>query len=55
MLGAAYYQDINAHAIDINGAPGVEVVIRATVPALGLGGPSVEVTVRGTAIEESVP
>ena len=27
-------------------------MIRATVPALGLGGPSVDLTVRGTAVEE---
>lgn len=55
VLGPAYYQDIDAGPIDIDGAPGVEVVIHATVPALGLGGPSVELSVRGTAVEEGAP
>jgi hypothetical protein len=31
----------------------VEVVVRATVPALGLGGPGVSVEVVGHAVEES--
>src|SRR3954468_17781608 len=30
----------------------VEVVVHARVPALGLGGPAVELTVRGRAVEE---
>jgi len=52
VLGSSYYDDIVARPIDIDGAPGVEVVINATVPALGLGGVSVDLTVRGTAVEE---
>ncbi len=55
VLGPSYRQDVEAHSLDIDGAPGVEVVIHATVPALGLGGPAVELTVRGTAIEEVDP
>jgi Flp pilus assembly protein TadG len=55
VLDPRYHHDIEAATIDIGGAPGVEVVIRATVPALGLGGPSVDLTVRGTAIEEAAP
>ena len=55
VLDPRYHQDIEATPIDIGGVPGVEVVIRATVPALGLGGPSVDLTVRGTAIEEAAP
>jgi Flp pilus assembly protein TadG len=30
----------------------VEVTVRARVPALGLGGPAIELTVRGHAVEE---
>ena len=55
VLGTSYGQDIEAYPIDIGGAPGVEVVIHAAVPALGLGGPAVELTVRGTAVEEVSP
>ncbi len=55
VLGPSYDDRIDAKAIDIDGAAGVEVVITATVPALGLGGPSVDLTVRGTAIEEIAP
>jgi Flp pilus assembly protein TadG len=55
VLDARYHQDIEAAPIDVGGVPGVEVVIQATVPALGLGGPSVDLTVRGTAVEEPVP
>ena len=31
---------------------GVEVVVRASVPALGIGGPAVDVVVSGHAVEE---
>ena len=55
VLDPRYHRDVEAHQIDIDGVAGVEVVIRATVPALGLGGPSVDLTVRGTAIEETAP
>jgi hypothetical protein len=36
----------------VDGAPGVEVVVRATVPALGIGGPGVDIEVTGRAVEE---
>lgn len=55
VLGPSYDDDIDARAIDIAGAPGVEVVINATVPALGLGGLAIDLTVRGTAVEELAP
>jgi hypothetical protein len=55
VLAPSYYDHIEAHPIAIDGAPGVEVVIHATVPALGLGGMSVDLTVRGTAVEEVAP
>jgi hypothetical protein len=52
VLDKAYYGSVEAHPLEVGGAPAVEVVIRATVPALGLGGLSVDLTVRGTAVEE---
>ena len=55
VLDPAYADDVSARTIDIGGLPGVEVTARARVPALGLGGPAVELTVRGTAVEERVP
>jgi hypothetical protein len=33
----------------------VEVTIRATVPALGIGGPGIELVVTGHAVEEQRP
>ena len=36
----------------VDGAPGVEVVVRASVPALGIGGPAVDIEVSGHAVEE---
>ena len=54
-LGSSYDDHVEAHPIDIAGAAGVEVVVAATVPALGLGGLSVDLTVRGTAVEEISP
>lgn len=36
----------------IDGAPAIEVVVRAEVPALGLWGPAVSLEVSGHAIEE---
>ena len=51
-LAARYAQDVHAERVLIDGAPGVEVTVRAVVPALGLGGPGIELTVTGHAIEE---
>ena len=43
-----FADDVSARRDRLGGRPGVEVVVRARVPALGLGGPAVELTVRGT-------
>jgi Flp pilus assembly protein TadG len=48
-----YAEDVTASATAIDGAPAVEVTVRARVPALGLGGPAVSLTVTGHAIRES--
>ena len=39
----------------VDGAPGIEVTVRASVPALGLGGPAVDLEVTGHAVEEPPP
>lgn len=36
----------------VDGAPAVEILIHAEVPALGLGGPALSVDVAGHAVEE---
>lgn len=51
-VGERYAHDVSARPVTVAGAPGVEVTVRAKVPALGIGGPAVEVTVSGRAIEE---
>ena len=51
-IAGRYAEDVSVQSISIDGAPGVEVTVRATVPALGLGGPSIEVEVSGRAVEE---
>lgn len=51
-LAARYARDVSARPASVGGAPGVEVVVSAEVPALGLLGPSVSLTVSGRAVEE---
>jgi Flp pilus assembly protein TadG len=52
-VSGRYAQDVTARPAYVDGAPGVEVVVHARVPTLGLGGPAVELTVTGHAIEEA--
>ncbi|GAB6986778.1 TadE/TadG family type IV pilus assembly protein [Nocardioides pyridinolyticus] len=54
-VSGRFAQDVAAHPATVDGAPGVEVVVHATVPALGLGGPGIELTVTGHAVEEQRP
>jgi len=51
-IAGRYADDVRARPVSIDGAPGVEITVRARVPALGLGGPSIEVEVAGRAVEE---
>jgi len=51
-IAGRYADDVSVRAVSIDGAPGVEITVRARVPALGLGGPSIEVEVSGRAVEE---
>ena len=51
-ISGRFAKDVEAAPVLIDGAPGVRVTVRATVPALGLGGPGVTLDVTGHAIEE---
>ena len=51
-IAGRYAEDVSVRPVSIDGAPGVEVTVRARVPALGLGGPAIEVEVAGRAVEE---
>ena len=54
-ISGRFAQDVDAHPAVVDGAPGVEVVVHASVPALGIGGPAIELTVTGHAVEEQRP
>jgi Flp pilus assembly protein TadG len=54
-LADRYAEDVTASSATVGGVPGTEVVVRARVPALGLLGPSVPITVRGHAVREVEP
>ena len=54
-LADSYAQDVSASWTTVSGISGSEVVVRAQVPALGLFGPSVALTVRGHAVREVAP
>jgi hypothetical protein len=48
-----FARDVDARLVELGGRPTVEVVVRARVPALGLGGPGIDLVVVGHAVEES--
>lgn len=54
-ISGRFAREIEARPAVVNGAPGVEVTVHATVPALGLAGPGVSLTVTGHAVEEQPP
>ena len=54
-ISGRFARDVDAHPAVVDGAPGVEVVVHATVPALGLGGPGIDLVVTGHAVEEQRP
>ena len=54
-LAGRYADDVRASTTVISGVPATEVVVRAQVPALGLFGPSIELTTRGHAVREVEP
>ena len=54
-LADRYADGVTATRTTVGGVPGTEVVVRTRVPALGLFGPSVPVTVRGHAVSDVEP
>lgn len=52
-VAASYADDVRVEEHLVEGRPGVRVTVTATVPALGLGGPGIQLEVRGHAIEEA--
>jgi len=54
-IAGRYARDVSARATTVSGAPGVEVTVRAVVPALGIGGPGIALEVSGHAVEEQPP
>src|SRR4051812_39446698 len=51
-VSGQFAQDVTARQTTVDGVPGVEVTVHARVPALGLGGPAIDVVVTGHAVEE---
>jgi Flp pilus assembly protein TadG len=54
-VSGRYASDVTAREAPVAGADGVVVQVRATVPALGLFGPGVELNVKGHAVKEVLP
>lgn len=54
-LAARFARDVRAREVDLGGAPGIRVTVRAEVPALGLWGPAVPLELTGHALEEVAP
>lgn len=52
-IAGGFADDIVVRQVVVGGVTTVEVVVRATVPALGLGGPGVDLQVEGHAVAES--
>jgi Flp pilus assembly protein TadG len=52
-IAGRYAEDVTVRRVVVDGAPVVEVTIHARVPALGIGGPAVELDVQGHAVEEA--
>lgn len=52
-VGPRYARQVSISTTRVGGAPGYRIQVRASVPALGLGGPAVEVTVQGSAVREA--
>jgi hypothetical protein len=54
-ISGRFAQDIEVRRVLVGGAPAIEITVRASVPALGIGGPSIDLEVSGRAIEEEAP
>ncbi|MGA9103042.1 TadE/TadG family type IV pilus assembly protein [Aeromicrobium sp.] len=54
-LADRYAEDVSATITSRGGVPVTEVVVHARVPALGILGPTIEVTTKGHAVLEVAP
>ena len=54
-VSGRFARDVSARTATVGGAQGVEVTVRAVVPALGIGGPGIALEVTGHAVEEEPP
>ncbi len=54
-ISGRFADDVTVRRVVVGGVPTIEVVVHARVPALGLGGPSVEIEVEGHAVAEPEP
>ena len=52
-ISGRFAQAVRATPVVINGVPGVEITVHARVPALGIGGPAIEIEVSGHGVEEA--
>ncbi|CAN5332185.1 hypothetical protein BH09ACT12_BH09ACT12_13610 [soil metagenome] len=51
-IAGDFAQDIDVRRVMVGGVATIEVVVHARVPALGLGGPGVDLVVQGHAVAE---
>ena len=54
-VGSEYASDVRVERTSVDGYPGIEVRIDASVPALGVFGPGIDLAVEGHAVEERLP
>lgn len=54
-IGSEYANDVHVERTAVGGYPGIEVRIEASVPALGVFGPGIDLAVEGHAVEERLP
>lgn len=51
-IAGRFADDVSVRRVVVGGVASIEVVVHATVPALGLGGPSVDLEAEGHAVQE---
>ncbi|HWU19957.1 MAG TPA: TadE/TadG family type IV pilus assembly protein [Nocardioides sp.] len=54
-VGTRYVNGVEPRRVLVDGAPAIEIVVHARVPALGLGGPAISFDVEGRAVQEDPP
>jgi Flp pilus assembly protein TadG len=54
-LADRFADDVTATTTTIDGVAALKVTVRARVPALGIGGPAVDLTATGHAVQEVAP